>query len=159
MLKVIVRPLTPEAFAPFGDVITAPETKGRLYYEDGLSSARPDAWASLSITRTETAVSLPLVAKVLERHEFSSQSFVPLRKASWLSIVAPHHANGGPDTKGALAFLVSPGQGVTYRANVWHHPLAVLEQPAEFAVFMWRNKTTTDEQFVDVEPFLVSRED
>ena len=46
-----------------------------------------------------------------------------------------------------MAFLAGPGQGVTYHANTWHHPLTVLDRPARFAVVMWRDGTRTDEEF------------
>ena len=91
----------------------------------------------------------------MERHAWSSQSFVPLDPARWLVLVAPHAAAGGPDMARAAAFVAGPGQGVTYGADVWHHGLTVLDAPARFAVFMWRDGTVGDEEFVDVEPFTV----
>ncbi|HWN49036.1 MAG TPA: ureidoglycolate lyase [Xanthobacteraceae bacterium] len=33
---------------------------------------------------------LPLEVKLLERHEFSSQTFVPLDVGRWLVVVCPH---------------------------------------------------------------------
>ena len=39
---------------------------------------------------------LPLEVKLLERHEFSSQTFVPLYVGRWL-VVCPHAPLGGPD--------------------------------------------------------------
>jgi ureidoglycolate lyase len=90
---------------------------------------------------------LPLEATVMERHEFSSQSFVPLDVSRWVVVVAPAGPDGGPDPSRAVAFLPAPGQGVTYHANTWHHPLTILDRPARFAVFMWRDGTTTDEEF------------
>src|SRR5438046_4391112 len=83
----------------------------------------------------------------MERHEFSSQSFLPLDVARWLVVVAPAGADGGPDPSRAVAFLAGPGQGVTYHAGTWHHPLTILDRPARFAVVMWRDGTSTDEEF------------
>ena len=88
----------------------------------------------------------------------SSQSFVALEAARWLVMGAPRHAAGGPDMARAAAFVGGQGQGITYRADVWHHPLTVLDAPAAFAVFMWRDGSADDEEFVDIAPLLVDSE-
>jgi ureidoglycolate lyase len=91
----------------------------------------------------------------LERHEFSSQTFVPIDVARWLIVVAPHAATGGPDIGALHAFMATARQGVTYRANTWHHGLTVLDRAARFTIFMWRDGSAGDEEFVPVEPFTV----
>jgi ureidoglycolate lyase len=146
-MRIIAQPLSEAAFAPYGDVLEAPRDFGRTYFEKGLQSGRPKAWPSLSVAHVRPLAKLPLEAKVMERHEFSSQSFMPLDVGRWLAVVAPSGADGGPDPSGAVAFLVPPGQGVTYHMGTWHHPITVLDRPARFAVFMWRDGTTTDEEF------------
>jgi ureidoglycolate lyase len=157
MRLVPTEPLTVEAFAPYGDVLSAPASRGRAYFERGLGNARPSARASLSMSLVAPLAALPLAATRMERHEFSSQTFLPLSVARWLVIVAPHAPEGGPDTRSVKVFLAGPGQGVTYRMNVWHHPLTVLDAPAEFAVFMWRDGGAGDEEFVTLkEPFTVA---
>jgi ureidoglycolate lyase len=147
---IIVEPLEAEAFAPFGEVLVAPMGAGRDYFEGALSSLRPGAWPSISLSRRLDVSALPLVARQMERHEFSSQSFIPVETGRWLVVVAPHLPAGGPDVTKLRAFVARPDQGVTYGANVWHHPLAILDRPATFAVVMWRDGTTTDEEFVDL---------
>ena len=84
----------------------------------------------------------PLKSETLERHEFSSQSFVPVDVGRWLIVVAPHAAKGGPDMADARAFIANGQQGVTYKPDTWHHGLTTLDQPGRFAVFMWRAGTT-----------------
>jgi ureidoglycolate lyase len=149
-MRIIAKPLTREAFAPFGEVIEIRREPGRTYYEDALANARASAWPSLSIARRTEASSLPLKAVQMERHEFSSQSFIPLEADRWLVAVAPHGSDGGPDASRLQAFIAGPEDGVTYSANVWHHPLAIFGGPATFAIFMWRDGTATDEEFVDL---------
>ena len=56
----------------------------------------------------------------------------------------------------AQAFLAGPGQGVTYGADVWHHPMAALDGPTRFAVLIWQDGSTDDEEFVDVAPFTLT---
>ena len=135
-------------------MLTPPGAPGRDYFERALANGRPGAWPSLSLTLREP-VAEPLAVTAMERHAWSSQSFVPLDPTRWLVLVAPHAAAGGPDMARAAAFVAGPGQGVTYGADIWHHGLTVLDAPARFAVFMWRDGTAGDEEFVDVEPFAV----
>jgi ureidoglycolate lyase len=155
---MIIKPerLRAEAFAPFGDALEAPPAPGRNFFGDGLANRRPSAAPSLAVACVPPLSVLPLVAIRMERHEFSSQSFLALDVARWLVIVAPKAANGGPDTARARAFLAGPGQGVTYRADTWHHPLTVLDRPARFAVLIWLERSNTDEEFVTLDrPFTV----
>ncbi|WP_420392214.1 ureidoglycolate lyase [Acuticoccus sp.] len=155
MQTLKAEPLGEAAFAPFGEVLTPPGSPGRTYYSGALASLRPGAAPSLSLTRVEVATALPHEARRMERHEFSSQSFVPLGDVPFLVMVAPDAPSGGPDLAEARAFVASGGVGVTYGANVWHHPLSVLAAPASFAVVMWLDGGPTDEEFVDIEPRLV----
>ena len=154
-MEIVPQPLTKEAFAPFGDVIDVPNEAGRIYYEDALGNLRPEARASLSMSFKEETPERPLKAELLERHEFSSQTFVPIDAERWLIVVAPHAKAGGPDTSAVRAFIATGQQGVTYRADTWHHGLTVLDRPGRFAVFMWRVGGDGDEEFVPVAPFTI----
>jgi ureidoglycolate lyase len=146
-LKLILEPLAAGPFAAFGEVLEIPHAAGRSYFNRALANLRPSARPSLSLSRKEELSSLPLTALQMERHEFSSQSFVPIDVGRWLVVVAPHAAEGGPDMSGARAFLAGPNHGVTYGANVWHHPLTIFDRPASFAVFMWLEGGKGDEEF------------
>ena len=159
-MTIVAKPLTPEEFAPYGDVLISPPDFGRIYYDQGLATLRPTARPSLAVSHAKFLPTLPLNATVMERHEFSSQSFVPLDVSRWLVIVAPPGADGGPDTARAMAFLAGPGQGIPYHAGTWHHPLTLLDRPGRFAVFMWRDGTKTDEEFRTLTtPFTVTVRD
>jgi ureidoglycolate lyase len=146
-LKLILEPLAAGPFAAFGEVLEIPHAAGRSYFNRALANLRPSARPSLSLSRKEEMSSLPLTARQMERHEFSSQSFVPIDVGRWLVVVAPHAAEGGPDMSGARAFLAGPNHGVTYGANIWHHPLTIFDRPASFAVFMWLEGGKGDEEF------------
>jgi ureidoglycolate lyase len=52
-------------------------------------------------------------------------------------VVAPDAADGTPDLTGVRAFVLGAGTGVTYRRAVWHGPMTVLDETAEFAAAMW----------------------
>jgi len=156
---VVAQPLTPEVFAPFGEVIVIEHAPGRTYYDQALGNLRQTARPSVSIMVAQPVPSdTPLVIKTLERHEYSSQTFIPVADVQWLVIVSPHlHASQGPgpDIDKTKAFIANGQQGVTYRPDTWHHGLTVLEGNGPFAVFMWRDDSSTDEEFVDVLPFEV----
>lgn len=152
-------PITPEAFAPFGQVLQAPAGFGRDYFNDALANSRPMATPSLSLTHARRFAEPRLMVSVLERHEYSSQSFIPINVSRYLVIVAPHRAGGGPDAERAQAFLMLPHQGVTYAQNVWHHSLTVLDADATLAVVMWTDPAGGDEEFVSLDkPFEVTWE-
>ena len=157
-MDIVPQPLTKEAFAPFGDVIDIPKEAGRTYYEDALGNLRNNAKPSLSVSLKPPTPDRPLKSELMERHEFSSQTFIPVDVARWLIVVAPHAApydgTGGPDMAAARAFVATGQQGVTYKPNTWHHGLTTLDEPGRFAVFMWR-AGSKDEEFVPVAPFSV----
>jgi ureidoglycolate lyase len=152
MRRITTEPLTAEAFAPFGEVLESPASPGRAYIDKALENRRGGAAPSLSFTRA-LPKSAPFASTTMERHEFSSQSFIPMEAGRWLVLVAPHGADGLPDMAKARAFLARPDQGVTYGANVWHHPSTVFDREARFAVFMWKDGSSADDEFVEVQPF------
>jgi len=154
-MEIHAEPLTAEAFAPFGDVLDKPTDPGRAYFEKSLGNLRPSAWPSISMSMKLPASVTPIVATDLERHEFSSQTFVPLEAGRYLVVVAPHAADGGPDLAGLKAFIATSEQGITYRPNTWHHGLTVLDKPARMAVFMWRDGGHGDEEFVPITPVTI----
>ncbi|MGE3995789.1 MAG: ureidoglycolate lyase [Variibacter sp.] len=148
-------PLTAAAFAPFGDVLEAPPQVGRATFDGALANLRVSAKISLSLVH-KLPTALPLESETMERHRWSSQTFLPLSAYRWLVVVAPHRpSHDAPDMTKARAFLASGHQGVTYGADVWHHPFVVLDQPAQFAVATWKDGSSEDDEFVSVPPFAV----
>jgi ureidoglycolate lyase len=150
MRTLATEPLSAAAFAPFGQVIEHPADFGRVYVSEALANGRPGAKPSLSMTHSRFLSTPHLEAVKMERHEFSSQSFVPVDVSRYLVIVAPHGTDGRPDPARLRAFVARGDQGVTYGMNVWHHPLTVLDRPGRFAVYMWLDGGRGDEEFVDL---------
>ena len=83
---VSVEPLTPAAFAPFGQVIQAPDGGGAAAnqgtarrFDDAvpLALTNQDGEPLLSLFRVQP-VTLPVTCTLLERHPLSTQAFVPL---------------------------------------------------------------------------------
>jgi len=138
-LVLLPRPLTREAFVPFGDVI---ETAGSKSFaiNDGMVErfhdlahleVDPAGRPLLSIFRGQPYV-LPLTVRHVERHPLGSQAFFPLGEARYAVIVALPGDTVRPED--LRAFVGNGHQGVNYRPGVWHHVLLVLERPADFLV-------------------------
>lgn len=149
---IVARPLTREAFAPFGDVISAGEGSGssanqgtavRFDWAARLESDRPGAKPNLVFVRSMPQA-LPFTLKLLEHHPHSSQAFVPMRCGRFLVVVAPTAADGGPDFTRIEAFVCGPGDGINYHRGTWHHPMIVIEAPAEFAMLVWEDGSPRD---------------
>lgn len=89
---------------------------------------------------------------ILERHPFTTQTFVPLpgvatgAQTRYLVIVAPTIGGPGsgglPDIRGLRAFVARGDQAVTYGVGTWHAPMAALGAPGTsvpYAVFQFAN--------------------
>jgi len=133
-MDITPQPLTRDAFAPFGDVVDIPDRAGRTYYENTVGNLRPGAHPSLSVSLKAETPDRPLKAKMLERHEFSCQTLVPIDVQRWLVVMAPHAARGGP-----ISAACAPSS-----------PQASRVSPPR-----WRDGTKGDEEFVPVKPFMI----
>ena len=133
-------PLTKADFAPFGDVI---ETRGSEHFSINAGTterfhdlAAVDVMAAggkplLSIFRGQPR-EYPLAVTMMERHPLASQAFVPLTDRPFLVVVGEPGVM--PDPQGLRAFITDGTQGVNYRRGVWHHPLLVIGEEADFLV-------------------------
>ena len=137
MPTIAARPLTPEAFAPFGDVLDTAGAPDRLInqglcgrFHDRARLDFGDGRAGISLFKAEPRA-LPYDCDLLERHPDGSQAFLPMSMDPFLVIVAPD-AGGVPGAP--LAFLTAPGQGVNLLRGTWHGVLTPLAAPGLFAV-------------------------
>ncbi|TRD22863.1 ureidoglycolate lyase [Palleronia caenipelagi] len=132
-----IRPLTAEAFAPFGDVLDTSGVPDKMInaglcgrYHDRAKLDFADGRAGISLFHAELR-SLPLILDLVERHPDGSQAFLPMSLDPFLVIVAPDQ-NGQPGQP--MAFETAPGQGVNYHRGTWHGVLTPLTAPGLFAV-------------------------
>ncbi|KAF2459667.1 ureidoglycolate hydrolase, partial [Lineolata rhizophorae] len=107
-----------------------------------------------------------LDVRLLERHPFTAQAFVPVglapgagpTPAKYLVVVAPTVGEGGegerrepkgrgaPDLSRVRAFLAHGRQGVTYAAGTWHAPMAVVgRETVDFVVVQWANGVSEED--------------
>ncbi|KAL8905235.1 MAG: hypothetical protein Q9171_006746 [Xanthocarpia ochracea] len=93
--------------------------------------------------------------KILERHPYTTQTFIPLgaardAKANYLVVVAPSlqpicgppfsSKLGPPDLSKVKMFWAHGGQAVTYGVATWHMPMAVVgEERIDFVVVQYAN--------------------
>lgn len=158
MTTIKARPITADAFAPFGEILTArpaPDkliNTGRCERHHALATVeRGGGEAIISIFRSQP-VSLPYTCTLLERHPLGSQAFMPLSGDPWLSVVAPD-LDGRPGAP--LAFIVPAGMGVNIRANVWHGVLTPLDRAADFLV-VDRDGSGVNLQEYDIAPVTIT---
>jgi len=150
-----LRPLTREAFAPFGDVVTSAGHRGRPVNAGtaqrvdlpDLDLTDAGGVPSLSVFRAQ-AVRLPLRVSQLERHKLGSQTFIPLGRLPFALVIAL--GDSVPDLDSLAAFQVPPDCGITLRRGVWHHPLLALAD-GDFAVIE-RRGAEADCEVVVFEP-------
>ncbi|TCV74502.1 ureidoglycolate lyase [Neorhizobium sp. R1-B] len=156
-----IRPLTKEAFAPFGDVIEADPatmklinggTTERFHALAAPEAAGEGARIILSIFRGQPR-QFPYSVTMMERHPFGSQSFSPLSQRPFLVAVSQDR-NGKPDIP--LIFLARGDQGVNYRRNVWHHPLMAVGTASDFLVADREGPGNNLEEFFFETPYLIA---
>ena len=151
-------PITPERFAPFGDVIApfvdhrTPMNASRFERFDNLAAVDVDvdgdaARPAISIARSRSATSLPYCFDTVERHPLGSQAFVPLAPFRFVVVVAvPGDAVEAADLR---AFVTNGHQGVNYRRGVWHMPLIALESGQEFLIVDRAGDGNCEERVLD----------
>lgn len=175
---VKAEPLTPEAFASFGGILSADHqiqnvqssaanygTAVKIHKVAPIINdyakcpSGKEATANWNIFRCSIPGHLiesksegvfSYASKVLERHPFSTQTFIPmgqdLARKSYLVIVAETDTSTSPsnypDPASVRAFICRGNQLITYGQGVWHAPMVVVDekcQHIDFAVLIHEN--------------------
>ena len=155
-----IRPLTAEAFAPFGEVIEADPASMR--HINGGTTERYHALAEAEAVGEDARViinifraaprAFPYAVDMMERHPFGSQSFSPLDDRPWLVVVAEDE--GGRPGRPQV-FRAGGRQGINYRRNVWHHPLMAVGAVSDFLVVDRLGGGINLEEFFFDTPFVI----
>lgn len=149
-MRLVAEPMSGPAFAPFGDILELPAAAGRVDYSAFARNLRPGRAGLCFRTSLTEPTALPLRTRVMERHAFSSQAFLPVDVSRYVVMVAPDAADGTPDLAAARLFLVDGRTGINYRPGVWHHPMTVLDRDAVFATVMFNDGGDRDEDWADL---------
>lgn len=129
---IVVRPLTADLFAPFGDVLDCSGDPDKII-NAGLCGrfhdrARVDCAGPLGISLFRSELrQMPYQLDLIERHPLGSQAFIPMSMDPFLVVVAD--ADLQPQ-----AFLTAPGMGINFHRGTWHGVLTPLSGPGLFAV-------------------------
>ena len=158
-MTVAARPLTAEAFRPFGDVIDTTGDPDRII-NAGLCGRFHDR-ARLDFGDGRAGISLfdavpremPYHLDLLERHPEGSQTFVPMTPSPFLVVVAE---GDGPLPGAVHAFVTRPGQAVNLLKGTWHGVLTPLAAPGLFAVIDRIGPGANLEEHHLAEPILIT---
>lgn len=144
------RPLTPEAYAPYGEVVAARERAPRIANHGtaeawdalaALVSTRPRATTTASLFRCAPHEGPALDVRWLERHASSTQLFAPLGTSRYLVVVAT--GADAPDLS-TLAAFVAAGAAITYAPGTWHHPMVALDRTLDLVNVISVDGTAAD---------------
>ncbi|CAK9784156.1 hypothetical protein CC85DRAFT_324978 [Cutaneotrichosporon oleaginosum] len=145
-------PVTEEAWAPYGDLIgVAASQPSRVTNTYPADEDAKGARTALGVFRATPKEGLHrgqrFDIRYLERHEYTSQAFIPMGKdnlagvgetplapgGTFLVVVADNGPDDRPDPATVKSFIMESGTGLNYRAGVWHHPVLVLDAPLDLA--------------------------
>ena len=143
-MSIKAKPLTPEAFGPFGQVLMGRvDGPQRDEFAASMDNLRDDAKANMTFMRVPVAPA-PVQVSALERHSCSNQTFIPLNGTHSLVAVCPSTSDGDPDLSGLIVFVATGAQAVNYNADVWHAPRCALCEPGEFVMLRFDNGSEVD---------------
>lgn len=137
MAPIVAKPIEAEAFAPFGQVISADGAPTLLINAE--RCRRFSDLAEFDIKRGKVGLSLfhsdlcalPVRCELLERHPLGSQCFVPMGGSAYIVVVAEDQDGTPGDPQ---CFFAAADQAVNIGRNVWHGVLAPISGNGLFAV-------------------------
>jgi len=140
--RIQLKPLTRDAFAPYGDVIEIdgahhfPINQGKIERYHDLARVEIDSDAggrpAISVMTCNQTTRIPCDVTVVERHPHGSQAFVPLTRGRMIIVVAA--AGDDPQPVDFTGFISDGEQGVNYRAGIWHMPLICEHEAQRFLI-------------------------
>jgi ureidoglycolate lyase len=120
IVDLTVQPLTPEAFAPFGQVI-APEPDGGVF---GPHDAQLDINRGIPRFYTMSLKARPSKFRYITRHMRVTQCLASCGNKAWLIAVAPpndpDNPKAKPDPNAIKAFLVPGNIAIKLDRSTWH---------------------------------------
>lgn len=159
--NLYTKPLTSEAFAPFGDILDFSGQPDKIInqgfcerYDDRAAIDFSDGRSGISLFNAKPRA-MPYKLDMMERHPLGSQAFIPMTYSAFLITVALD-ANDTPTHP--IAFLSEPGQAINLHRNIWHGVLTPLQDPGIFAVIDRIGPDVNLEEFFFTQPYTVAHE-
>jgi len=149
---VPVRPLTPEAFAPYGRVFmaqpapTAASGFGAVRFEES------DFTGGRAIMQLQIVRWRELAFTHMEQHSSFTQAFLPADGKPAVFVVATPVAGPGsaPDLARMKAFLLDGTQGILLGKGTWHCPLFPMAEHVTYAMTTCLDTPKATEGYLDV---------
>ncbi len=149
LIDIPIEPLTPEAFAPFGQIIGArnepPLFQGGNATTWGVDF-EIDGTMELHFARFDYQPVLEF--SLVERHFAVTQSFIPLNNDASVTVFAaptdPNDPAAIPTTRDFRAFYIDGAQGVMMWKGTWHSSRFPARQPAATFAFLTDARTTAE---------------
>ena len=138
VVRLKVRPMTREAFAPFGVLI---DSRGSV--EIDLGEGKPSLTGATSERR-------PYSFDFMARHKRTMQVFSPLASSQFVIAVAPPNDSGAPDVDRVVAFLVEGVLPYAYHRGTWHTPPFPVKEWASYLVVDRAGTLDDDWELVDL---------
>ncbi|MDZ7822704.1 MAG: ureidoglycolate lyase [Ahrensia sp.] len=137
---IVIKPITREAFAPFGDLIDVSGEPDKLinqglcgrFHDRATFDFGPNCNGGLSLFDAQPRA-LPYTLEMVERHPLCSQAFIPMHQNPFLVIVAEGAADNNVPGQ-VHAFTTKGGQAINFHRSTWHGVLTPLSAPGLFAV-------------------------
>lgn len=170
-------PLTQSVFRDYGDVVqsyqdnsaTPPSittkrvnggTATKLCNLSTIANNYPTehpAELNFCVYKCDPHLSNPINVKMLERHKYTSQSFLPMGGGGsrYIVVVALNGADDKPDLSTLRAFTATSSQGITYKPGVWHHPMIALERVTDFSCLVFETGVAVDCEEQEIEPVYI----
>ena len=139
-MEIPIKPLLANKFERFGTVIDIKNSQPLI-----INSGTTERFHDLAKIDVEDANGKPLLnifrgqprqfplnIEMMERHPLGSQAFYPIQPHDYLVIVSDCPSKPKPND--IFAFKASGTQGVSYKKNIWHHPLLVTVADHDFVV-------------------------
>ena len=149
------KPLTAEAFTPYGEVISTESAKKEFSMNYGLATRYFDlaeidveekgGKTCISLVQSN-AIKLPFTIEKMEYHPFGSQLFHPLSERPFLILVST--PTEILDTNKLELFISDGKQGVNFHKKVWHHYLMPLDDNSGFIVI---DRNGNDENCIETQ--------
>src|SRR5918992_5244421 len=137
-VRLKVRPMTREAFAPFGVLI------------DSRGSVEIDLGAGVPSLTGATSEWRPFQFDFMARHRRTMQVFSPLVSSRFVIAVAPPNNRSAPDVERVVAFLVDGRLPYAYHRGTWHTPPFPIGEWASYLVVDRAGTLDDDWELVDL---------
>ena len=157
MLNLTAKPLNPDEFAPYGEVIDV-EIANSFKINYGLTTRFHDM-ATIDVSDNggksgfsmfeAQAAKLPHAVKVMEYHPLGSQLFYPVGDIPFLVLVAP--AAETLDVDKLVLFVTNGKQGVNFHKGTWHHYLLPIVEDGSSSQFIVVDRIGEDKNCIEAE--------